>query len=102
MKIRGQDVLIPTSMVGNYPNPRWWDAEWARHFRGDREPPDAMSREALEDAIGAIARDQEKAGLDIISDGRVHGDNYADQCGLPLFSMHGLQPSRRSSRFSDL
>ena len=39
MKIRGQEILIPTSMVGNYPNPRWWDASWARHFRGDREPP---------------------------------------------------------------
>lgn len=79
MKIRGQDVLIPTSMVGNYPNPRWWDAEFARSFTGDQEPPDALVREALEDAVGAIARDQENAGLDIISDGRMHGDNYADQ-----------------------
>jgi len=79
MKIRGQEVLIPTSMVGNYPNPRWWDAEFARHFTGDREPPDSIRREALEDVIAAIARDQECAGLDIIADGRVHGDNYADQ-----------------------
>jgi hypothetical protein len=47
-------------------------------FEGDREPPDSISREALEDAICAIAHDQERAGLDIISDGRVHGDNYAD------------------------
>ena len=39
MKIRNQDVLIPTSMVGNYPNPRWWDAEFARDFTGDQEPP---------------------------------------------------------------
>jgi 5-methyltetrahydropteroyltriglutamate--homocysteine methyltransferase len=78
MRIREQEVLIPTSMVGNYPNPRWWDASWARHFRGDREPPDSMSCEAFEDAIGAIARDQERAGLDIISDGRLQGDNYGD------------------------
>jgi methionine synthase II (cobalamin-independent) len=78
MKIRGQDILIPTSMVGNYPNPRWWDASWARHFRGDREPPDSMNREALEDVVAAVAKDQENAGLDIIADGRVHGDNYAD------------------------
>jgi methionine synthase II (cobalamin-independent) len=89
MKIRGQDVLIPTSMVGNYPNPRWWDAAWARHFRGDREPPDAMNREALEDAVGAIAHDQEKAGLDIIADGRVHGDNYADQAVYHYFRCMG-------------
>ena len=79
MKIRNQEILIPTSMVGNYPNPRWWDAEFARHFTGNQEPPDALVREALEDVIAAIAKDQENAGLDIISDGRVQGDNYADQ-----------------------
>ena len=79
MKIRGQEILIPTSMVGNYPNPRWWDASFARAFTGDQEPPDALVREALEDAVAAIAKDQENAGLDIIADGRVHGDNYADQ-----------------------
>ena len=79
MKVRGQEILIPTSMVGNYPNPRWWDAEFARAFTGDQEPPDALVREASEDAVAAIAKDQENAGLDIIADGRVHGDNYADQ-----------------------
>jgi 5-methyltetrahydropteroyltriglutamate--homocysteine methyltransferase len=79
MKIRSQEILIPTSMVGNYPNPRWWDASFARAFTGDQEPPDALVREALEDAVAAIAKDQENAGLDIIADGRVHGDNYADQ-----------------------
>ena len=35
MKIRSQETLIPTSMVGNYPNPRWWDASFARAFTGD-------------------------------------------------------------------
>ncbi len=71
-------VLIPTSMVGNYPNPRWWDANYAVHFNGDQNPPDSMSREALEDAMAAIVKDQVNAGLDIISDGRLQGDNYAD------------------------
>lgn len=79
MKIHGQEVLIPTSMVGNYPNPRWWDAQFARIFSGDQEPPDALMREALEDVVAAVVKDQENAGLDIIADGRVHGDNYADQ-----------------------
>ena len=37
MRIGGQEILIPTSMAGNYPNPRWWDASFARYFRGDRE-----------------------------------------------------------------
>jgi len=79
MKIRGKEVVIPTSMVGNYPSPRWWDATFARQFTGDQEPPDGIMREALEDAIGGVARDQEQAGLDIIADGRLQGDNYADQ-----------------------
>ena len=61
MEIRGKEILIPTSMVGNYPNPRWWDASLAA-ISGDQEPPDSISREALEDAIGAIALDQENAG----------------------------------------
>jgi methionine synthase II (cobalamin-independent) len=89
MKIAGRDILIPTSMVGNYPNPRWWDASFARQFQGDREPPDALSREALEDAVAAIALDQERAGLDIISDGRVHGDNYADTAVYHYFRRLG-------------
>ena len=79
MKIQGKDILIPTSMVGNYPNPRWWEADYGRSFTGDQEPPDSMNFEALEDAMAAIVKDQEIAGLDIITDGRLHGDNYADQ-----------------------
>jgi 5-methyltetrahydropteroyltriglutamate--homocysteine methyltransferase len=79
MKIGNQNVLIPTSMVGNYPNPRWWDASFGRAFTGDQQPPDSMWQEALEDAMSAVVSDQEAAGLDIISDGRLHGDNYADQ-----------------------
>jgi len=79
MRIRGQEVLLPTSMVGNYPNPRWWDAGPVRWWTGDQEPPDSFNQEAFEDAMAAIVADQEHAGLDIITDGRLHGDNYADQ-----------------------
>lgn len=79
MRIGNQEILIPTSMVGNYPNPRWWDATFSRAFSGDQQPPDSMWQEALEDVISAVVADQEAAGLDIISDARVHGDNYADQ-----------------------
>ncbi len=79
MKIRDQEITLPTSMVGNYPNPRWWDANFARFFTGDQRPPDSLEREALEDVMATLAHDQETVGLDIISDGRVQGDNYADQ-----------------------
>ena len=94
MKIRDREVLIPTSIVGNYPNPRWWDTLWATNFSGDQASPDAKEREALEDAIATMAHDQEMAGLDIISDGRVQGDNYVDQIVYYYlkrlgYSMHG-------------
>ena len=30
MRIRGREVLLPTTMVGNYPNPGWYgDQPWA-------------------------------------------------------------------------
>lgn len=86
-------VLIPTSMVGNYPNPRWWDAKFSRHFKGDRQPPDSMWREALEDAMSAIVTDQVNAGLDIIADGRLHADNYADAALYYYFDRLGYDLS---------
>ena len=79
MRVGDKDILIPTSMVGNYPNPRWWDAGPMRDWTGDQEPPDSFVQEAFEDAMRAMVSDQESAGLDIITDGRLHGDNYADQ-----------------------
>src|SRR6266700_3094715 len=56
MLIRDQEIMLPTSMVGNYPNPRWWDANFARFFTGDQHPPDSLEREALEDVIMALAQ----------------------------------------------
>lgn len=73
MRIGSQDVLLPTTMVGNYPNPRWYDGRAYAVYPKGEFIYDSISREAHEDAIGAIVRDQEAAGLDIICDGRVNG-----------------------------
>ncbi len=73
MRVADQEILLPTTMVGNYPNPRWYDG---RHFS---EMPigefayDGTAKEAFDDAVGAIVADQEAAGLDIIADGKVYG-----------------------------
>ena len=69
----GQDILLPTTMVGNYPNPRWYDGHSFATLPKGEFIHDSISKEALEDAIGAIAHDQEAAGLDLISDGKVYG-----------------------------
>ncbi len=47
MVIRGQEIMLPTSMVGNYPHPRWGDASFARYWTGDQRPPAARERAAL-------------------------------------------------------
>ena len=90
MLVGDRDILIPTSMVGNYPNPRWWDAGPVRSWTGDQEPPDSFNQESFQDAMAAMVADQEHAGLDIITDGRLHGDNYADQAVYYYYRRLGL------------
>ena len=79
MRVGDREIVIPTSMVGNYPNPRWWDAGPVRNWNGDQYPPDSFTEEAFEDAIGSLVADQVRAGLDIVTDGRIQGDCYSDQ-----------------------
>ncbi len=87
MRIGNRDVLLPTTMVGNYPNPTWYvDKPWAVFpdsvgASGGRGQvghaaaldPDGLPREAFFDAVAALVHDQEDAGLDVIADGRVYG-----------------------------
>ena len=73
MRIGSKDILLPTTMVGNYPNPRWYDGRAFAAYPKGEFVYDSVSREAFEDAVGAIVHDQEVAGFDIISDGKVYG-----------------------------
>src|SRR3984957_15799588 len=73
MLIGGQDMGLPTTMVGNYPNPRWYDGHGFATLPKGEFIHDSISKEAFEDVVGAIVRDQEAAGLDVISDGKVYG-----------------------------
>ena len=73
MLVGSNEILLPTTMVGNYPNPRWYDGHAFATYPKGEFIYDAISREAYEDAVGAIVRDQEAAGIDIISDGKVYG-----------------------------
>src|SRR5882757_2779729 len=91
MQIAGRERLLPTTMVGNYPNPTWYmdqpwavfpDAAGALPMRARPGVPAASeigsrSREAFYDAVAAIVHDQEEAGLDVIADGRVYGGSSA-------------------------
>jgi 5-methyltetrahydropteroyltriglutamate--homocysteine methyltransferase len=68
MQIRGREVLLPTSTVGALPRPHWLRG---RVF-GTLNEPSYRSHElrvTYEDAMKLCAREQEKAGLDILTDG---------------------------------
>ena len=71
------DVLLPTSLVGSYAQPDWLID---RNKLAGRFPPRVRARElwrvtpefleqAQDDATLLAIRDQERAGLDIITDG---------------------------------
>ncbi len=105
MKVRDKDILIPTTIVGNYPNPRWFDnlGSFSNYPYGDLIN-DTIEAETFEDAMLALATDQIQAGIDIICDGRLQCVNaygrilyyyfermtnyepYGPLIGLPIYS----------------
>jgi 5-methyltetrahydropteroyltriglutamate--homocysteine methyltransferase len=79
-------VLLPTSLVGSYPQPDWLID---RERLAGRFPPRVRARElwrieptfldqAQDDAALLAIRAQEGAGLDIITDGEVRRESYSN------------------------
>jgi len=68
--------VLPTTVVGSYPVPAWMERLKTDYARG------RMSHVQLADvhemAIKAALRDQETAGIDIVSDGELRRDNDVD------------------------
>jgi len=81
------ETLFPTSLVGSYSQPDWLiDREKLSH----RLPPRVHARElwrvapewldqAQDDATILAIRDQERAGLDIITDGEIRRESYSNR-----------------------
>jgi 5-methyltetrahydropteroyltriglutamate--homocysteine methyltransferase len=78
------DRLIPTTLVGSYPQPGWLvDKEMLLASGPPRirmsevwRPPEALLEEAQDDATLAALHDQERAGIDIVTDGEVRRESY--------------------------
>jgi 5-methyltetrahydropteroyltriglutamate--homocysteine methyltransferase len=94
MKIGDKDILIPTMMVGNYPKPRWYVGQSYATVPQGSFISDSVSFEAFEDCVAAIVADQERAGIDVISDGRVYGGDTPYAGILYYFTdrLNGYQP----------
>jgi 5-methyltetrahydropteroyltriglutamate--homocysteine methyltransferase len=86
------NTLLPTSLVGSYPQPDWLvDRD---NLRG-RFPPRVRALElwrvdpkwlgeAQDDATLLAIRDQERAGLDIITDGEMRRESYSNRFATAL------------------
>ncbi|HEY4633263.1 MAG TPA: cobalamin-independent methionine synthase II family protein [Candidatus Limnocylindrales bacterium] len=61
--------VLRTSVVGSHPRPSWFVAGVAAAERGEFGPVDLA--EMLDDAVDLALRDQEDAGIDIVSDGEM-------------------------------
>jgi len=86
------DTVLPTTLVGSYPQPDWLidRAKLAIRF-----PPRVRARElwrvapewleqAQDDATLLAIRDQERAGLDIITDGEMRRESYSNRFATAL------------------
>jgi 5-methyltetrahydropteroyltriglutamate--homocysteine methyltransferase len=80
-------MLLPTSLVGSYPQPDWLID---RESLSKRFPPRVRAKElwrvapdyldqAQDDATLIAIRDQERAGLDIITDGEMRRESYSNR-----------------------
>lgn len=69
MRIGGSDVLLPTTMVGSWPRPLWMRGGVLRESAHDLDYVDMYQRTLFEDAVRLCVKDQDLAGLDIVTDG---------------------------------
>jgi 5-methyltetrahydropteroyltriglutamate--homocysteine methyltransferase len=85
-------MLLPTSLVGSYAQPEWLID---RKKLAGRFPPRTRAKElwrlapeflqeAQDDATILAIRDQERAGLDIITDGEIRRESYSNRFATAL------------------
>jgi len=85
-------VLLPTTVIGSYPQPDWLvDRD---RLRGSL-PPRVRARElwrvaepylaqAQDDATALAIADQERAGVDIVTDGEIRRESYSNRFATAL------------------
>jgi 5-methyltetrahydropteroyltriglutamate--homocysteine methyltransferase len=84
--------LIPTTVVGSYPQPDWL-IDRARleqhgvprvHAHDIWRVPEPYRAEAQDDATIVAIREMERLGIDIVSDGEMRRESYSNYFGLAL------------------
>jgi len=98
--------LLPTTLVGSYPQPEWLvDRDKLR----TRLPPRVRAREvwripeplleqAQDDATIVAIHDQERAGVDIVTDGEIRRESYSNRFATALEGVDLDNPGHTLSR----
>ena len=87
--------LLPTAVVGSHAKPGWWHAckdlvEQGHWGQGDLD-------ELLDDAVDVAILDQERAGVDIITDGESRRlDGYVDSYYAIIQGIRPVEAARRA------
>lgn len=69
-----KDLVLPATVTGSWPRPTWYTMGlWGRPL--DTAMMDPAYREQFQDALAVVTSEQERAGLDIITNGDYFLDN---------------------------
>ena len=100
------DKLIPTTLVGSYPQPDWLvdkdkllgSGPPRVRMRDVWRVPEALLEQAQDDGTLTALHDQERAGIDIVSDGEIRRESYFNRFANALDGIDidnpGTVPSR--------
>lgn len=100
------ETLLPTTLVGSYPQPDWLIDKSKLMAAGPprvrmqevwRVPGDELES-AQDDAVELTVRDLERAGLDILTDGEVRRESYFNQFANALSGIDLEHPGEVLSR----
>jgi 5-methyltetrahydropteroyltriglutamate--homocysteine methyltransferase len=99
-------ILLPTTLVGSYPQPDWLID---RRRLSELIPPrirakelwridGAFLEEAQDDATLIAIRDQERAGIDIVTDGEMRRESYSNRFATALDGIDNDNPAMAPTR----
>src|ERR1700732_4543294 len=98
-------MLLPTSLVGSYPQPDWLIDRDKLSKQVPRVRADDLwlvARDKLEaaqdDATILAIRDQERAGLDIVTDGEQRRESYSNRFATALEGIDLDHPGKTPNR----
>jgi 5-methyltetrahydropteroyltriglutamate--homocysteine methyltransferase len=87
--------ILPTTVVGSHGKPGWWHTCKDLHAQGQWGPEDLA--ELLDDAADIAILDQERAGVDIITDGEARRlDGYVDSYYSIIAGIRALPVARQA------